>query len=56
MLPGIVIGENSLIGAGSVVVKDVEMDEVVIGNPARKIKYRKDIECISGLTKYPYVE
>ncbi|MDR1952217.1 MAG: N-acetyltransferase [Elusimicrobiota bacterium] len=36
ILPGITIGENALIGAGSVVTKDVEDGAVVIGNPAVK--------------------
>ena len=38
LLPGIEIGENSLIGAGSVVTKDVPPREVWFGNPA--IKHR----------------
>lgn len=38
ILCGITIGENSLIGAGSVVVKDVPANTVVIGNPARVVK------------------
>jgi acetyltransferase-like isoleucine patch superfamily enzyme len=38
ILPGIVIGENALIGAGSVVVRDVPDGAVVVGNPARVIK------------------
>jgi len=37
ILPGIVIGENSLVGAGSVVVKDVPDSAVVAGNPARLV-------------------
>ena len=41
ILPGITIGENALIGAGSVVTKDVPDNAVVVGNPARVIKYRK---------------
>jgi acetyltransferase-like isoleucine patch superfamily enzyme len=32
------IGENSIIGAGSVVRKDVPPNCVVIGNPARVVK------------------
>jgi acetyltransferase-like isoleucine patch superfamily enzyme len=35
---GITIGENAVIGAGSVVTKDVEANTVVAGNPARLIK------------------
>lgn len=34
ILPGINIGENSLIGAGSVVTKDVPGDVIFVGNPA----------------------
>ncbi len=43
ILPGIHIGKNCLIGAGSVVTEDVEDDAVVVGNPARVIKHKKDI-------------
>lgn len=38
ILPGLVIGENALIGAGSVVLKDVPDNTVWVGNPARQIK------------------
>lgn len=38
ILPGITIGENAMIGAGSVVTKDVSADTTVVGNPARCIK------------------
>lgn len=37
LLPGISIGENAIIGAGSVVTKDVNDDEIVIGVPAKKL-------------------
>ena len=37
ILPGIVIGEHALVGAGAVVTKDVEPGTVVVGNPARVI-------------------
>jgi acetyltransferase-like isoleucine patch superfamily enzyme len=33
ILPGITIGENAMIGAGSVVTKDIKKDSVVYGNP-----------------------
>ncbi|MDR6548108.1 acetyltransferase-like isoleucine patch superfamily enzyme [Chryseobacterium rhizosphaerae] len=38
ILGGITIGTNALIGAGSVVTKDVPANELWVGNPARKIK------------------
>lgn len=38
ILCGITIGENAMIGAGSVVTKDVPAGEVWIGNPARFFK------------------
>lgn len=37
--PGVTIGDNSVIGAGSVVVKDVPSNVVVGGNPAKIIRY-----------------
>ena len=36
---GVRIGENSVIGAGSVVREDVPPNAVVIGNPAKVVKY-----------------
>lgn len=37
LLPAVVIGQNALVGAGSVVVHDVPDGKVVAGNPARII-------------------
>lgn len=39
LLANITIGENALIGAGSVVTKDVPPNSIVVGNPARVIRY-----------------
>lgn len=39
ILCGITIGENAMVGAGSVVLKDVPPNAVVVGNPARIIRY-----------------
>jgi len=38
LLCGITIGENAMIGAGSVVTKDVPPDTIAAGNPARIVK------------------
>ena len=38
ILCGITVGENSIIGAGSVVTKDVPSNTIVAGNPARILK------------------
>ena len=38
ILPGITIGEKSMVGAGAVVTKDVPANTLVVGNPARVIK------------------
>lgn len=43
ILGGITIGNNVTIGAGAVVVKDVPDNAVVVGNPARVIKYKDPI-------------
>jgi acetyltransferase-like isoleucine patch superfamily enzyme len=38
MLPGVDIGEGSVIGARSVVSESVEPYSVVVGNPARVVR------------------
>lgn len=38
ILCGITIGENAMIGAGSVVTKDVPAGEIWVGNPARFVR------------------
>lgn len=39
VLPGITIGANSVIGAGSVVTRDIPPNVVAVGNPARIIRH-----------------
>jgi maltose O-acetyltransferase len=38
ILPGITIGDNSIVAAGSVVKKDVPANTIVAGNPAKILK------------------
>jgi acetyltransferase-like isoleucine patch superfamily enzyme len=42
ILPGVNIGEKALVGAGSVVTKDVPSKAIVAGNPAHILKYEGD--------------
>lgn len=40
VLPGVQIGDNSVIGAGSVVVRDIPSDSIAVGNPCKVIKHK----------------
>jgi serine acetyltransferase len=55
VLPGVTIGKHCLIGASSVVTKDVKDYSVSIGNPA---KYKGDIRTVisreTGKPHYPW--
>ena len=44
ILAGVTIGESALVGAGSVVTKDVPAGAVVVGNPARLLRKLKPDE------------
>jgi acetyltransferase-like isoleucine patch superfamily enzyme len=39
ILSNLVIGENAIVGAGSVVTKDVPANAIVAGNPAKVLRY-----------------
>ncbi|MGL5102060.1 MAG: acyltransferase [Plesiomonas sp.] len=39
LLPDIIIGQHAMVGAGAVVTKDVPAYAVVVGNPAKIIRY-----------------
>lgn len=54
LLPYITVGEDALVGAGSVVVDDVPPRAVVVGNPARVLKSIDDLECPVHLIDKPY--
>ena len=38
VLPGVNIGENSIIGAGSIVCKDIPANVIAVGNPCKVIR------------------
>lgn len=41
-MKGVSIGNGAIIGAGAVVTKNVEAYSIVVGNPAKHLKYRFD--------------
>ena len=48
ILPGVTIGEDALVGAGSVVTKNVPSRAIVAGNPAHIIGYRNKNEACTN--------
>ena len=55
VLPFIKIGKNSLIGAGTVITKDVPADSVIVGNPGKVIKKIEELTCRHGWFSRPYL-
>lgn len=41
VLPGVTIGDNTIIGAGSIVTKDIPSNVIAVGNPCKVIKENK---------------
>jgi len=54
ILPYVRIGKMSLIGAGSVVTKDIAPHSVAYGVPARVVGSVFNLRCKTGLTNKPY--
>ena len=55
ILPGVEIGADSLVGAGSVVRKKVEPRSVVAGNPAVQVKDDiAKLACFAGIFPHAY--
>ncbi len=48
LLPGVSVGREALVGAGSVVTRDVAAGAVVVGNPARVVGDRNALPCGAG--------
>ena len=43
MLSGVRIGEGAVIGAGSIVTKNIDSNAIAVGRPAKVIKRREDL-------------
>ena len=55
VLPGIRIGKDSLVGAGSIVNRNVAAEDVVVGNPAKRVASVRDIKSKQdGSIIYPW--
>lgn len=55
VLPGVRIGAGALVGAGSVVTRDVEPGTVVAGNPATFRRRVDELRCHRAFLGHPYV-
>ena len=54
VLPGITIGKNAIVGAGTMVVKDVPDEKIVTGNPGKVVKNVQEILDENGDQVYPW--
>jgi len=50
ILPNVSIGENAIVGAGSVITRDVPANAVVAGDPAKVLRYLQGAEKNESLT------
>jgi acetyltransferase-like isoleucine patch superfamily enzyme len=55
VLPFVVVGQYALVGAGSVVTRNVRSGTVVVGNPARFLKNTSDVRCPLDLPQGSYM-
>lgn len=53
--PGVKIGDNSVIGAGSVVTKDIPADVVAVGNPCKVLKQITDNDKLFYFKNLPFI-
>ena len=49
------IGRGAVIGFGSVVVDDIPENAVAVGNPARVIKDKTELNCVMKKFERPYM-
>ena len=51
ILPGVTIGEGSIVGAGAVVTKDVPPYAIVAGVPAKFLRWREGYQPLENMLK-----
>ena len=51
IMPGVHIGDGAVLGGGGIITKDVKPYEVVVGNPAKHLKYRFSDEIIDFMLR-----
>jgi acetyltransferase-like isoleucine patch superfamily enzyme len=56
ILPGVVVSEGSIVGAKSVVTRNVEPNTLVVGSPAKFVKLASEIRLQNGEYAYPWTE
>jgi virginiamycin A acetyltransferase len=54
VMPGVHIGDGAIIGANSVVAKDIPPYSVAVGNPCRVVRKRFDDDLIELLLKFKW--
>lgn len=54
LMPGVEIGRNALVGAVSLVTRDVPEETVVVGSPAREVGSVRDVTCRHGALDHVY--
>jgi acetyltransferase-like isoleucine patch superfamily enzyme len=54
ILPGIKIGDEVIVGAGTVVTKDIPSNSIVVGNPGRILDRKIDMSNKAVLAEYNY--
>jgi acetyltransferase-like isoleucine patch superfamily enzyme len=55
LLPGVTVGEGTLVGSGAVVTKDLPPGVVAYGNPARVHGTLEEMRCKTGRREAPYL-
>jgi dTDP-4-amino-4,6-dideoxygalactose transaminase/acetyltransferase-like isoleucine patch superfamily enzyme len=56
ILPNTTVGENAIVGAGSVVTKDVPRNAIVAGNPARVLRFIEPAESFMESEAVPFLD